>query len=388
MRAVLTILETALALTLLAAAAMLLSTLLRLQSTSPGFDPSRVLAVELRLPSSGMAPGSARAEFYSGVLARLARVAGVEHAGFVSSLPLGGGYDMLQFTVPGAAEARPVSANFNIASPGYFRTLGIALVGGRAFQETDSDGALPVIVVNEAAARRFWPGEDPVGRQIQLRAPGAPRLTIVGIVGDVRQSSLGSAPRPEIFLNALQPGPDWSGFALVVRVTGNPAALAPTVKALVAATNPDVVVGRSAPMHDVLALSLAQPRIFTIVLGAFAALALALAAVGLYGVVSYSVTQRTQEFGIRMALGASASQVMRMVMWQGAAYAFIGSALGAAAAVAVTSVLTSLVPGADAGRARAVAAVAAVMLGVALLASYLPARRGARVDPIEALRAE
>ena len=211
-------------------------------------------------------------------------------------------------------------------------------------------------------------------------------LEIVGVTGDVRQRGLGVAPRPEIYVDYQQPGPGWPRAALVVRTAGNPAALTDAIKAAVRSTDRDVPIDRVRPMNDILANSLAEPRIYTILLAIFAVLALALAAVGLYGVVSYSVAQRTHEMGIRMALGAARGDVIRLVLRQGGGYTLVGIVVGVAGSIAFTRALTALMPSANASDVRPLAAVSALLMAVALGASYVPARRGARVDPALALK--
>ena len=264
----------------------------------------------------------------------------------------------------------------------------IPVVGGREFTSADSAEGPAAIVINQAAARRYWPGMDPVGRRIVLT--GTPTtFTVVGVTGDVRQSDLGTASKPEIFLCSLQPGPDWSGFALAVATTnGYPIALAPDVRAAIRATNSNVAIAKVGTMDDVLAGRLAQPRIYTVVLGAFAALALVLATVGLYGVVAYSVAQRTRELGIRLALGSSPSALVFGVLREGAMLMAIGTLIGVAAGYAATRSVASLLPGAHPGDPVTLGVAVVVMLVAGAAAAYVPARRAARIDPLIALRTE
>jgi len=303
---------------------------------------------------------------------------------------MGGGSDSLGFHIPGRPDPAPdgaFSASFNIVSPGYFRTMEIPVRAGREFNGRDSAGAPGVIVINEAAARRFWPGEDPLGKTIRLPTEGdaSVTLTVVGVTADVRQTGLGIAPQPEVFLDCMQPSPAWSAF-LVVRTAREPAALAGAVKGLVRSVNRDVAVPQVRTLDEVLAASLAQPRVYTLLLSVFAALALTLAAVGLYGVVSYMVTQRTPEMGIRLALGAERGAVLRLLMRQGLTLALTGTAIGLVASLTVARLLTHLMPDAQPGDPWTLTAVSALLIGVALAATYVPARRAARVDPTVALR--
>jgi putative ABC transport system permease protein len=248
----------------------------------------------------------------------------------------------------------------------------------------------PVIVVNEAAARALWPGESAVGKQILLPTSRTTTaaLTVVGVSGDVRQRDLGALSRAEIFLSASQPGPGWPGMVLVVRTIGEPAALAGVVRDAARSVDRDVPISRIRPMDDVLAGSLAQPQVYTALLAAFAVLALTLSAVGLYGVVSYGVAQRTREIGIRMALGAAREDVVRMVLRHGAGYALAGIVIGLGGGSAFMRLLTQLIPSAKPEDLTTLPAVALLLMAVALMASYLPARRAAQADPVAALRAD
>jgi putative ABC transport system permease protein len=388
-RAGLMIAETALALILLAGAAMLLKTLFVLRSTAPGFTAENVLTVEFLLPQKKLAGTADRATFFSDVLARVRTVSGVRSAALVANLPLNGGSDTLGFKIPGRGD-KFISANFNIVSAGYFRTMEIPVPAGREFTDQDRTSTLPVIVVNDAAARRFWPGENAVGKQILLpmSRTNILTLTVVGVAGDVRQMGLGIPTRPEIFLSSLQPGPGWPSMVLVVRTSVEPTTLAGAIKAAARVVDRDVPVNRMRSLDEVLAGSLAQPRVYTALLAVFASLALVLATVGLYGVVAYSVAQRTHEIGIRMALGAGPGDVVRMVLRHGAAYAIAGTVIGLAGAMAFMRLLTTVMPAAQPGDLATLAAVSALLLGVALAASYIPARRGSLVDPVVALRSE
>jgi putative ABC transport system permease protein len=385
-RALLTITETALALVLLAGAGLLLKTLATWRSTAPGFSTADVLSVDLWLPRKKFAVEEERVRFVGELQARLRGISGVDSAALVADLPLNGGSDSLQFRHIGRPEGKPSTASFNVVSAGYFRTMNIPIRAGREFTGEDLPASPAVVVINETAARRFWPGDNPIGRQIAVLTDVP--LTVVGIVGDVRQSSLGVVPRPEIFLNALQPGPGWPWLTLVIRTSADPLTLAGPLKDVIAAADPDVPVLHIRPLDDVLASTLAQPRAFTSLLGVFATLAVVLAGVGLYGVVSYTVAQRTHELGIRLALGARRGDVVRLVLRQGTAYTISGIVLGVGGALAGMRLLATLMPGAPPRDLLIVAEVSGLLVLVALGASYVPARRGSRVDPIVALRSE
>jgi predicted permease len=389
-RSSLVVMETALALVLLSGAGILLSSLLVMRSTAPGFRTDNLVAVDFSLPRIKFAKTPERLRFFASVLDRVGGIPGVRSAALVADLPLGGGEDGLGFHIVGRPDPSPNTsflASFNIASAGYFQTMGIPLHAGREFTERDSVGTAGVVVVNDTAARRFWPGENPLGKQIILDN-AQPPLTVVGVTGDVRQRSLGIPPKPEIFLDYLQPGPDWPWLVLVARTTDQPAKLMSTVKAVAASVDRDVPVSQPGTMDEILSSSLAEPRVYALLLGVFASLALALAAVGLYGIMSYAVTQRIREMGIRMALGAAHGEILRLVLRRGMSLACAGSLIGLASALAARHVLAGLMNDGDVGDPLAFSAVTLLLLAVAFVASYLPARRAARVDPVIALRYE
>jgi putative ABC transport system permease protein len=384
-RALLMIAETALALILLAGAALLLKTLGTWRNTSPGFTTANILTVDLRLPARKFAVQETRALFIKEVHDRLQSIPGIASTAFVADLPLNGDSDSLGFQVVGRP-SKHLNALFNVVSADYFTTIGVPVRSGRDFTASDTAASPAVVVINESAARRFWPDENPLGHSIDT-GDDVPRM-VVGVVGDVRQSSLGSIPRPEIFLNALQPGPNWPWLTLVVRTTTDPALVAGLLKDLVSSADIAVPVIRVRPLEDVLAGTLARPRAFTMLLTLFAFLAVLLAAVGLYGVVSCSVSQRIHELGIRLALGATRADVVRLILRQGTLYTVVGAAIGLGGAIAFMRMLTAVMPGAPPRDLPLVIEVSALLLLVALVASYFPARRAARVDPVIALRSE
>ncbi len=389
-RSALVVTEIAIALALLAGAGALLKSLLVMRQTAPGFQSANVLTVGFFLPQSKLQNETDRLGFFENMLSRITGLPGARSAALVANLPLNGGSDSLGFRIVGKPPPQPrgyFSANFNIVSPGYFRTLTIPVRSGRDFTLEDSMAAPAVIVINDTAAARFWPGEDPLGQQITVHPSKVP-LTVVGIVGDVRQMSLGNAARPEIYLNYQQPTPDWPRLTLVVRTDADPAALAPSIKAVAESTDRNVPVAQIRALDDVLSGSMAATRVYTILLGSFALLGLSLAGVGLYGVVSYAASQRTHEMGIRQALGAARHDILRLVLRDGMWLAVAGLALGLAGAVALTRLLTSLEPTVQAGHPLTLAAVSAALLGVALTATFVPAYRASRIDPLVALRHE
>jgi putative ABC transport system permease protein len=392
LRGALVVAEMALALVLLTGAGLLLKSLLVMRNTAPGFDTRNLLAVDFSIPRGKLRTFAERSRFFTNILARAESVPDVRSAALVADLPLGGGQDGLGFHIPGRPDPQPgklFQSNFNIASPGYFRTMGISLVAGRDFDDQDSNGA-PAIIVSEVAAKRFWPGEDPIGKRIVMNSDPKTTITlsIVGEVKDVRQFGLGIAPAPMIYLDYAQPGPDWGWLVMVVRTAGDPSALKGTLKSVAAHADPEVPVLQVRSMDEILAASLAQPGVYTILLGGFASLALLLAAVGLYGVVSSTVTQRTHEMGIRAALGAGRDDIARLVLRQGVVLAAAGIALGLFGAAAFSRLLTHLIPTVQPGDLLTFTSVAALLMAVALVASLLPARRAMRVDPTIALRYE
>src|SRR5262249_20142509 len=249
---------------------------------------------------------------------------------------------------------------------------------------------LPVIVVNETAARTFWPGQSPLGRQIEMPGPNksSRTLTVVGVTGDVRHVGLGLPPRPEMFLTALQAPLLWPWTTVVVKATGNPVSLTEIVKAAIRSVDPTIPVHRINTLDEVVAQSIVEPRIYAFLLGAFATLAVLLATIGLYGLIAYTVSQRTHELGVRVALGATRLEIVRLVVREGLWLVAGGTVLGLAGAFATTRLLVGLVKGTTPDDPATFLLVTVVLLTAGLVASYLPARRAARVDPIAALRAE
>jgi putative ABC transport system permease protein len=392
-RRLLVVVETALALVLLAGAGVLIRTVLTMRSTHPGFETGRMLAVELWLPPTRFATVHQRARFLGDALPRVRAVPGVVAAAFVADLPLYGPTDTESFHIvgrPDPAPGRRFNSGFNIASAGYFRMMGIPVREGREFLESDHTTGPGVVIVNESAARKFWPGESPLGHQIDLPITRVRSvvLTVVGVSGDVRHGGLGEAPRPQIYVNSSQSELNWPWLVLAVRTATAPLGASEAVRAAIRAASSDVPISRISTMDDVVARSMATPRLLSLLLGAFAIAAAGLAAVGLYGLVSYSVAQRSHEMGIRVALGATRADVMRLVVREGLWLVAAGAALGLLGGMAATRVLVSLVSNARANDPATYAAVTTLLVAAGIAASYLPARRAARVDPITALRVE
>ena len=376
--------ELAIAVLLLVGAGLLARSFATLIDVDPGYDPSNVLTTRLTLPPSTYS-GERAAQFYDRLLEQVTALSDVASAGTVSTLPLSPGLMMVAFDLPGrGADAGPATASLRVVSAGYLEAMRLRLIAGRPLAASDNGGSRPVVVVNEAFVRTYFPGERLIGRELPVfREPSE----VVGIVGDVRHAGLDSAPQPEVYVTYRQSEQmRAAGAYLVVRSRRDPMALVPALRSAVRSIDPDIPLESVMSMEARLSASVAQPRFYAVLLGGFAALALALAVVGVYGVLSYSVRQRRREIGVRMAVGADAGDVLRLVMRQGAAMIAVGLALGLGAALLASRVLTTLLFGVTARDPVVFAAVAVLLGAVGLLACYLPARGASRIDPLDALR--
>ena len=389
-RSLLIVAEIALSFVLLAGAGLLARSFLNLQDVNPGFNPAGVLAMRISASGPKYPAGPTRAEVYRQALERIGALPGVEAAGAVLSLPLGG--DTFNVGRSFIREGRPATpeesanASYLAATPGYFRALQIPLVAGRAFNEQDTEKSPMVVVINETMARRFWPGESPVGKRITIwRDEKFPR-EVVGVVGDTR-SEPGEPAGPQMYVPYAQDA-NWGSLSLVVRSSVEPASLVAAARNEIHALDKAIPVYNARPMADVVAAAQADRRASTLLVGAFALLALLLSLVGIYGVTAYYVTQRTHEIGVRMALGARAGHVIGLVMGQGLRLTLGGLALGICGAFALTRLLESLLYEVKPTDPVTFAAAAVLLAAVALLACLLPARRATKVDPLTALRAE
>ncbi|CAN5880254.1 ABC transporter permease [soil metagenome] len=392
-RSMLVVSEMALAVMLLIGAGLLIRSFLQLQQVDPGFRTEQALAFDLELPSQSYSEGPQQAEFFRALIERLQPLPGVQAVSAVNILPMANDRFIINFDVEGRDEAppgeRPV-LEVRVATPDYFRTMGIPLRRGRAFGDADRADAPPVVVINEMAARRYFPDEDAIGQRIRLGwGPGDDRFAggeVVGVVADVRQVGPSEDYVPEIYLPYTQV--PVSDMSVIVRTAGDPLALAGVLRSQVRELDPNLPLSNLRTLDQLVAQSVAQPRFYMLLLTVFAAVALALAAIGIFGVMSYSVAQRTREIGIRVALGAEPQRVLQLVVGRALRLALLGVAVGLLGALALTRLLESLLFGVSTTDPLTFVAVAVLLAAVALLASYLPARRASGVDPIVALRAE
>jgi putative ABC transport system permease protein len=380
--------EMAIAVVMLTGAGLMIRSFARLQEVDPGFKPERIMSVNLALPGSKYKESPQLTAFFEQLLGRVSALPGVESAAAVSALPLGGGGDVLAFVVEGRPAPPPeqvLDAEYRVVTPDYFATMGIPLARGEGITARHAAGSPAVVVVNETMAHRHWPGEDPIGKRINLGNPEtAPWRTVIGVVRDIRHEGLDKVPYPQMYSPYAQ-FPRRS-MTLVARAAADPLGLAPGVRREVAALDKDLPLYNVRTMEQVVAESVARQRFTMLLIAVFAGVGLLLASVGIYGVISYTVSQRRHELSVRLALGAQARDIVRMVVGQGMLLALGGIGAGLAAAFLLTRVMASLLYGVSATDPLTFALVPLALAGVALLASLIPARRATRVDPAGALR--
>jgi putative ABC transport system permease protein len=391
-RAALVVVEIVLALVLLASAGLLVESFLRLQKVPAGFDPTNVTTARVALPETNYGKPQQAGDFYKKLLDRLATFPGVQSVAAAWWIPLSGseiGFNVDVEERPMAAGQQPI-AEVNVVTPDYFRTVHVPIRRGRAFTDRDDRNATPVAIITEGFAKQFFPGEDPIGKRITPNGsvdPGKPPVReIVGVVADMHLISLRLPPKPQIYIPHQQFA--IQSMSIFVRSQMSESALMSSVRRAVNEIDKDVPVYRMRPLPDYLSGSIAQPRLNAMLVGLFALIALLLAAAGIFGVMSYSVTQRTQEIGIRLALGAQRHDVLRLVVGQGMRFVGAGIVLGLIGVFACTRLLQSLLFGIGATDLRTLFAVTLILTAVAFIACLLPARRATLVDPVQALRAE
>lgn len=390
LRSSLVVFEVALSLMLLVGAGLAVRSFLSLLRTSPGFDPENVLTMSLVLPAARYKDEPQRAAFYRDLVERVKALPGIQSAAAVNFLPLGGSNSSDAYLVEGVPEPLPGQENegrYRVCTADYFQTMRIPVLRGRPFTEQDKAGSLPVAIVNETLARKHWPDGDAIGKRIRFYGPldKNPWIEIVGVVRDVKHE-LNLTVTPEYYLPHAQDV--WSGMVLVARTNGDPGSFAAQIREQVSAIDKDQPVFDVHTMQEVRSLSVALYTFSSVTLSIFGGVALLLAAIGIYGVMSFAVTQRTQEIGIRMALGARAGDVLKLVVKHGMVLALIGVVVGLAGAWVLTRFMAKLLFGVPPTDLVTFSAVSVCLLVAALLACYIPARRATKVDPLVALRYE
>ena len=391
LRSLLVVSEVAIALVLLIGSTLLMRSFVRLLDVEPGFNPEKVLTMDVQL--ADLAPSryenkDEQVKFFEQLFARLQSLPGVTDAGGVLSLPLSGASEstevILEEQAATPAGQRP-EADYTIVTPTYFSTLQIPLLQGRQFTAQDKLGAPLVIVINDILAARIWPGQDAIGKRLRVGFEKEPR-EVIGVVGSIKQAALDAPERPAMYMPHAQ-SPN-NRMTVLVRTTGEPTAMAAAVREQMRAIDKEVPVTHVQTMENVLGASVAQPRFSMLLVGLFAGLALMLSTVGIYGVMAYSVSRRSHEIGVRMALGADAGQVLKLVLKDGMSLALAGIGIGLLGAFGLTRLMASLLFGIGAKDPMTFASVAAFLALVALIACYIPARRATKVDPLIALRNE
>jgi predicted permease len=389
-----------LAVVLLAGAGLMTRTLLALQRVDPGFDSHNILSMVVGVDGTGESAPGRTGNFYQEVLQRVESVPGVRSVSAINHLPLAGDQWGLPFYIEGRPTTRPAEApvaTYRVVFPRYFQTMRVPILRGRDVTESDDLRANPVVIVNHYLAERYWPGENPIGKRISLNDPtkGSSWLTVVGVVKNTVQGNWASPPQEEIFLPFLQsrdhvetPSAPFAYMTLVARTNGDPAEATPAVRSAVHSLSKDVPLSEVQTMDGVIAEATGDSRFYVVLLVSFAIVALVLASVGIYGVMTYSVSRRTREIGIRMALGAQRPDVLKLIVFRGMLPVIAGVGAGVGGALALTRLMASLLYGVKPSDPATFVAVLLILGGVAVAACYLPGRRATRVNPVVALRDE
>jgi putative ABC transport system permease protein len=391
LRSALLVAEVALALMLVIASGLLVRTFAHLVAVDPGFNPDHVLTFELTLPSTAYADADRIVPTYRAILLKLRSLPGVEAAGIGETVPMGGTGESTGLRIPGRPATRdlmPPFANYTIVSPGFHSAVRTPVLQGRDFLDSDTVDSMPVAIVNAAMARKYWPGQDVIGKPVGL--PIRPfNMTVVGVVANVKHLAMREEPGPEISVPYTQnPWPSMLTMHVAVRTAMAPASITDAVRTAIRAVDPDLPLAGAATLDTVVADAMAQPRFSMLLVGGFGALALLFACVGLYGAVSYAVTSRTQEIGIRLALGAPRRRVFALVLRQCVQITGLGIAIGVVLSLIVLKAMAGFLYGVEPTDFATFAVVSVLLLAVALLACYVPARRATSVDPLLAIRAE
>ncbi|HEY8461945.1 MAG TPA: ABC transporter permease [Blastocatellia bacterium] len=382
--------EVALSLILLIGAGLMMRSFMRLQGTNPGFNPENILTMRLNLPRAKYNAPEKRQAFFKELLERVRALPGAQAASAVNRAPLAGGYWSRSLTVEGfpvLSVSQAPEVYHAVVTPDFFRVMGIPILMGRDFTGADTRDSMKVTIIDERLAREYWPNESPLGKRVRFGPPedDEPWHTIVGVVGAVRHESLNLAGRKAVYLPHAEIA--LNSMTLAVRAA-NPENLVPAIRRQVKAMDPDLPIINIRTMTEIVSRSMWQPRLYAILFSVFAAVALALASIGIYGVMSYSVSERTREIGIRMALGAERRDVLKLVVGQGMKLALIGAAIGLGASLALTRLMRSLLFEVSSTDPLTFAGLAAFLSIVAMLACYLPTRRATKVNPMIALRCE
>lgn len=380
--------EIAMALVVLVSAGLLIRSFWKLTHVDPGFCTSQILTLGLNAVDTRYKKPSDRVQFYSQVMDRLKAVPGIESVGMVNRLPLNGSNVLIGVSIPGTAVTteKPESIDRRVTDPDYFRTLEIPLLKGRFFAPDDQPESPKVAIINQAFQQRFWPNEDPLGKQAILATKEPLTVTIVGVVGNVRHHGLAAEVQPELYVPYAQAAPEV--MVVVTRTAQDPSSIISAVRSQVWAVDRQMPLNNLPTMEEVVSTSVTQPRFRTILLGSFALLALLLSAIGIYGVVSYSTSRRSSEIGIRVALGARRTNILRLILGQGVKLALIGVVFGLILSIFVTQLLSSLLYGIKPYDPLTMAVVPVLLIFVALIACYVPARHALEVNPMMALRME